>query len=188
MSKKWMALFAGVVGSLAFVTGTMQGCGSSGGSGSDFKSLCNQGCDMIASCAGDADAATISQLKTQCHATCDAEPTNCSNNDDRVSAAKACLATSNCNCNIPPCQSTTGTGGSTGAGGTTGTGGTTGGGCSTCAKLDACCLALGATTTDCVSNSACMGQTAANQPAADSACAMGLNAIAMQPNVPAACR
>ena len=52
MSKKWMALFAGVVGSLAFVGGTMQGCG--GGGGSDLKSLCKQGCDKAAACVADA--------------------------------------------------------------------------------------------------------------------------------------
>lgn len=136
MSKKLTGLIAGLVASLAFVVGTMQGCGGSSG-GSDFKSLCNQGCDKAASCQGDADATTIAQFKMQCQASCNAQPTNCTNESARVSAAKACLAMSDCTAagecalGIPPCQNgtggTTGSGGGGGAGGTTGTGGTSGG-------------------------------------------------------------
>jgi len=148
MSKKVTALIGGLVASLALVVVTTQGCGSSSGGG-DYKALCMQGCDKVISCTPDADATTVSQIRTACEANCNAD-TNCSNQSARVSAAKACLAMSDCaafescGATIPACQSTTGTGGSTGAGGSgtggsgtggsgtggsgTGTGGTSGGG------------------------------------------------------------
>jgi hypothetical protein len=147
MSKKVTALIGGLVASLALVVVATQGCGSSSGSG-DYKAICMQGCDKVISCTPDADAATITQLRTSCEASCNQQ---CSNQSARVTAGKACLAMSDCmafeTCGattIPACQMTTGTGGSTGAGGSgtggsgtggsgtggsgTGTGGTSGGG------------------------------------------------------------
>jgi hypothetical protein len=193
MSKKWMALFAGLVGSLAFVAGTMQGCGSSGGSGNN-QALCNQVCDKIAACLADAGVPTD---PTSCKQTCAMQSQqHCANETAFASKAQECLDTATCaaaeacaaTLETLTCEPTTGTGGSTGAGGTTGTGGTSGGGCMTCVKADACCMALGGTATDCMSEATCTAQPAANQGTFNSGCAQALAAIAAQPNAPAACK
>jgi hypothetical protein len=176
MSKKVTALIGGLVASLALVVVATQGCGSSGGSG-DYKALCMQGCDKVVSCTPDADATTVSQLRTACNANCNAD-TNCSNQSARVSAAKACLAMSDCaafeacGATIPACQTTTGTGGSgTGAGGSggsgtggsgtggsgTGTGGTSGGAwtCTDDGTSCTCNQAGGGTLTTCPTSYNC---------------------------------
>lgn len=148
---------------LGFVIGALQSCGSSG-SGGDATAVCNQQCNKAYSCENDGGAGTSTSI-AQCMSMC---MKTCSNKDQLVSAANACIAMPACAdftaCiaapTFPKCQSAGGTGGSgsggagaamggisgggggtTGAGGTTGTGGSGAASCSTCTKAQPCCVA-----------------------------------------------
>jgi hypothetical protein len=144
---------------LGFVIGALQSCGSSG-SGGDATAVCNQQCNRAYSCENDGGAGTSTSM-AQCMAMC---MKTCSNKDQLVSAANACIAMSACAdftaCiaapTFPKCQSAGGTGGSgsggtgaamggisgggagrSGGGGSTGTGGAGGSGtAANCASCD----------------------------------------------------
>jgi hypothetical protein len=156
---------------LGFVIGALQSCGSSG-SGGDATAVCNQQCNRAYSCENDGGAGTSTSM-AQCMAIC---MQTCSNKDQLLSAANACIAMSACAdftaCiaapTFPKCQSAGGTGGSgsggagaamggisgggagRGGGGSTGTGGAGGSGtaanCASCDKAAACCIASGVST------------------------------------------
>jgi hypothetical protein len=189
---KLTIVIVGVFGSLAIAAGTMQGCGGSS-SGNSNVALCEQVCDKGFMCTPDAGAQG-QQALTACKQSCATQVpnTNCSNASAITSAINNCLGMDcagyfACVPNIPPCQSTTGTGGSTGAGGTTGTGGGGGGDCSVCTKADQCCTALSASA-NCVLAQTCTGATGQQQLSVIMACQSLLDTAAQQPTAPAACR
>ena len=192
MYRKLTALFVGVFASLAVAAGSMQGCGSS--DSNNNVATCEKVCDKVLACTPDAGSIgqqALMQCKQNC--TTQAGSTHCSNESAIRSAINNCLGM-DCNgalaCfgSVPACQSTTGAGGTTGSGGTGGAGGTSGGGCATCTKADACCVALGGTTTQCNTAASCTAATADQQAAINSACQTVLTQLAMQPNAPAACQ
>ena len=146
---------------LGFVIGALQSCGSSG-SGGDATAVCNQQCNRAYSCENDGGAGTSTSM-AQCMAIC---MQTCSNKDQLLSAANACIAMPACAdftaCiaapTFPKCQGAGGTNGSgsggagaamggisgggagrNGGGGSTGTGGATGGGGSTGAASCSTC-------------------------------------------------
>jgi len=107
MSKKLSVLIAGVVVSLAFAVGTMQGCGSSSSSGN--TALCMQACDKILSCTPDAGSVEM-MAATMCKANCSSTVSNthCSNEAAIASAVQACLnmpcdQLATCEAGIPAC-------------------------------------------------------------------------------------
>ncbi|HEY5090882.1 MAG TPA: hypothetical protein VIK30_12975 [Polyangia bacterium] len=145
---------------LGFVIGALQSCGSSG-SGGDATAVCNQQCNKAYSCENDGGTGTSTSM-AQCMAVC---MQTCSNKDQLLSAANACIAMPACAdftaCiaapTFPKCQSAGGTDGSgsggagaamggisgggagrNGGGGSTGAGGTTGTGGSGTASCSTC--------------------------------------------------
>ena len=168
---------------LLMVVATMflsQSCGSSsGGNAAEITDLCNQSCTKTLACFPDGsapfDAATCKSL---CTSMATSDGGTCSNQAAIISAAKACLAMSDCTAylacaqSIPKCN-----GGSSGQGGSTGggQGGSTGGGqggstgtasCSVCDKAPACCTAVGGgSASQCamLSTASCNAQSGAAQ-------------------------
>jgi hypothetical protein len=127
MSRKITALIAGVVVSMAFLAGTMQGCG--GGSGSGFSATCNAGCDKLMACLADAGTSAEQQVAA-CRASCNSTTqAHCTNEAAITAAIKSCTAMADCTAaltcaaTIPDCQTSTGTAGTTGSAGTSGGGG-----------------------------------------------------------------
>ena len=194
MSRKLTALFVGVFASLAIAAGTMQGCGG-GSSSSDDVALCQKVCDKALECTPDAGAIG-QQALTQCKQNCTTQVPNqhCSNESAIRSAVNSCLpmacdAFLTCAQSVPACQSTTGTGGTTGNGGTNGgggAGGSGGGDCSVCTKADACCTALGGG--NCGLKASCDSATTDTKPTYVGACQSVLDAVAGNPQAPAACQ
>jgi hypothetical protein len=194
MSRKSVSVTVSILGrsllALGFVVAAVQSCG--GGSSSNTVALCNQVCNRGVVC--EADGGTEPAASTvQCMTSCMNQ--NCSNESQRVSAANNCLAMSACSnfvaCEaaIPPCQSTTGSGGAgaamggingggagtNGAGGTTGAGGAGTASCADCDKAATCCAAIealaGGSAGACTAYSTSMCSAAGqNQAAEASAC------------------
>ena len=184
-------LFVGVVASVMFAAGIMQGCGSS--SSNNNVALCEKVCDKALACVPDAGAIG-QQALADCKARCAAvSSTHCSNESAITSAANACLAMS-CDgfvtCSVPACQTTSGTGGTTGNGGSTGNGGAGGSGggdCSVCTKADACCAAL-AGGTPCNLVTTCNSASGQQQQQAAMTCQAVLDAVSGNPQAPTACQ
>ena len=161
MSRKLTALIVGVVASLAFVAGTMQGCGRS--SSNSNQDLCNQACDRALACTPDAGSVG-EQANALCKNSCAVpsavlERGGDQEQDSECLAMQDCTAVLACRETVPDCLSTTGTGGTTGAGGTTGSGGTGGAG----RRLDlhesagacSCAPTAGGTVTSCAGTYNC---------------------------------
>jgi hypothetical protein len=189
MSKKLATIVGGTLLMVAFLAGTMQGCG--GGDGSDPRALCNQTCDKLAMCSPD-----LAPFLADCKAQCSMSSTGgqrCTNEAAMVSAFKACLAMTCENfltCEIPDCQG--GAGGTGGGGGSTGQGGAGGavaGDCSVCTKAASCCNALpNSNPTDCAMLSAANCTAAgANQAQYIQACQLVITGGASLPDPPQAC-
>ena len=197
MSRKLTALIVGLFASVALAAGTMQGCSSSS-SGGDNVALCQKACDKALECTPDAGAIG-QQALTQCKQNCATQvpTTHCSNEAAIASAVNSCLSMAcdayiTCAQSIPDCVSTTGTGGTTGNGGSTGNGGAGGSGggdCSVCTKADACCTALAAGSGQaCTLKASCDSATVDTKPTYVSACQSVLDAVAGNPQAPAACQ
>src|SRR5262245_14628238 len=190
MSNKLTALIVGVFATLALAAGTMQGCGSDNGSGSNVA-LCERVCDKSLTCTPDAGAAG-EQARTMCKQNCATQvsTTHCTNESAIASTLNGCLDMAcdpyvTCLLTVPACQGgTAGTNGGGGAGGGGGTGG--GGSCDVCIKGDACCTALGGT--NCNIKASCDAATGDARMTLIMTCQSGLDAVAGNPNAPAACR
>src|SRR5882724_2206697 len=196
---------------LAATAVTATGCGSSSSTpASELAGLCDQSCNKVVQCIGDAGA-FADQILANCKASCtspDGGTQTCTNAAALVPAAKACLAMSDCAAfeacaqSLPACQTgTSGTGGSSGGG----QGGSSGGGqggssggadagaasCSSCDKAGTCCTALaalgGQSAAQCAaySTASCNALATAQQSQFASNCVAVLNAGAA---VSASCR
>lgn len=210
MSRKSVSVTVSILGrsllALGFVVAAVQSCG--GGSSSNMAALCNQVCNKGVVC--EADGGTEPPASTaQCMASCMNQ--NCSNESQRVTAENNCLAMSACpafvacEATIPPCQSTTGSGGAgaamggtngggagtNGAGGTTGAGGAGTASCADCDKAATCCAAIaaltGSSTASCTAYSTSMCSTAGQNEAAEASACSQLLAGGAAANI-AACK
>ncbi len=196
MSRKTVSAVIGSFLVAGFALGAVQGCGSSSSSSTDPTALCTQSCVKVQMCLADASASSV---MSSCMASCasggggsSGQTTTCTNAAAIETAYSNCLKISDCTqfeaclLGLPPCQMSTGTGGTNGTGGTTGgggakgTGGTTGGGgtsgaaggsgtasCAVCDKAQTCCLALvalaGQPTSTCTYSTASCNAAGANQ-------------------------
>jgi hypothetical protein len=206
MSNHFFRVLGGALFVIASAAVGVEACGSdsnSGGPSGNSMATCNQVCDKIGTCLGDAGG-IAAQAVAQCKMSC-GNPSSgqtCTNQDAIVAKVNECLAIADCGgflqCaqGIPPCQggtattsaaTTTGAGGGTGTGGT-GTGGGSGASCDSCTKADGCCVALGGTADQCQYATSCNMASGATRDQFIGICDAILQGAASNPNAPAACK
>jgi hypothetical protein len=102
MSNKMMTAVAGLIVGLAFMAGTMQGCG--GSDGPDVAAFCDKFCAKAMECGFPVDQAT-------CKADCMSENGTCTNQAAIIDASNKCFAMANCDAviacgttTVPDCQ------------------------------------------------------------------------------------
>lgn len=204
-------LFARILGGALFVIATaaagVEACGSdssSGGPSGNAMATCDQVCDKVGSCLGDAGglaAQAVAQCKMNCSNGSSSGQT-CTNQDAILAKVNECLAIADCagflqcSSGIPRCQGgtttstsvTSGAGGSTGTTTTGGSGGGSGASCDACTKADGCCVALGGMPNQCQYATTCNGASGSQRDQIIGACNALLQAAASDPNGPAACK
>jgi hypothetical protein len=137
MSNKVMTVLGGLIAGLAFLAGTMQGCG--GGSSANPQDTCNKVCDKEDTCGLLLGfGLTLAQCKGFCTQSASGGASGsqgkCGNLTNEQAAAKfnqclsmGCDMFQGCIGNVCSTTGGAGTSGGTGAGGTTGSAGTSGG-------------------------------------------------------------